>query len=57
MHLSAAALGWGGGGRDMYAGRVWDLFTVVANFRPRMGGLDCLCTFVARFPVKDPQDL
>ena len=29
----------------------------VRNFKPGMGGLDCLCIFVAGSPGDDPRDL
>ena len=40
-----------------YAGIVLDLLTLVANFKPGMGGMDCFCTFVARSLGKDLWDL
>ena len=33
------------------------LSTLFVYFKPRMGGLDCFCTFVAGFLGEDPQDL
>ena len=34
-----------------------DLSTLFDNFKPGMGGLDCLCTFVAGSPGEDPREL
>ena len=54
MHLSAAIP------RRVTPGTYKDmarnLFTLVANFKPGTGGLDCFCTAVARSSGKDPRD-
>ena len=52
MYLSAAVPGVTIG---TFAGMARDLLTLVANFKPGMGGLDCFCTFFARSPGKDPR--
>ena len=60
MHLSAAIPGGGGGGGGVtpgtYAGMGRDLLTLVTNFKPGMGELDCFGTLVAGSPGKDPRD-
>ena len=54
IHLSAA-IPWAES-PGTYATIARDLLTLVTNFKPGMGGLDCFCTFVGRSSGKDPRD-
>ena len=61
LYIYALMSSHGGGEEGVtpgtYTGMGRDLLTLVANFNPGMGGLDCFCTFIAGSPGKDPQDL
>ena len=53
MHLSAAIFLGRGTHTGAWCG-IWSLWS--PKFRPRMGGLDCLCTFIARSHANNPKD-
>jgi len=54
--VSSHYWGWEGGDLRTYTGMTLDSLTLVAKFKPRMGQLDCFCTFVARSQRKNLRD-
>ena len=55
--VSSHYWGRGGGGNPRtYTGMALDSLKLAAKFKPRMGELDCFCTFVARSLRKNLRD-